>query len=316
MRNFNYRPPTTLSDVRRPHLKIGFIGLGVMGKPMAKNLVKAGHRLAVCKHVDPRPVNELVALGAREAASPKQVAEMSEVVITMLPDSAEVEAVILGENGVLNGSREGMIIIDMSSIAPSTSRKLSGEAARKGVKVLDAPVSGGEPGAIQGTLTIMVGGEEAAFSRCLEVLKVLGKNITYVGDVGAGQAAKLSNQIIVALNIAALSEAFVLGAKAGVNPRVLYEAIRSGLAGSNVLDAKIPKILGRDFKPGFKIKLHQKDLKNALEAARVLNVPLPLTSLMYQILGALVNEGKGDSDHSAIIEFNERIANVTVKDEA
>jgi 2-hydroxy-3-oxopropionate reductase len=297
-------------------LKIGFIGLGVMGKPMAKNLVKAGHRLAVCKHVDPRPVNELVALGAREAASPKQVAEMSEVVITMLPDSAEVEAVILGENGVLNGSREGMIIIDMSSIAPSTSRKLSGEAARKGVKVLDAPVSGGEPGAIQGTLTIMVGGEEAAFSRCLEVLKVLGKNITYVGDVGAGQAAKLSNQIIVALNIAALSEAFVLGAKAGVNPRVLYEAIRSGLAGSNVLDAKIPKILGRDFKPGFKIKLHQKDLKNALEAARVLNVPLPLTSLMYQILGALVNEGKGDSDHSAIIEFNERIANVTVKDEA
>lgn len=297
-------------------MKIGFIGLGVMGKPMAKNLVKAGHRLAVCKHVDPRPVNELVALGAREAASPKQVAEMSEVVITMLPDSAEVEAVILGENGVLNGSREGMIIIDMSSIAPSTSRKLSGEAARKGVKVLDAPVSGGEPGAIQGTLTIMVGGEEAAFSRCLEVLKVLGKNITYVGDVGAGQAAKLSNQIIVALNIAALSEAFVLGAKAGVNPRVLYEAIRSGLAGSNVLDAKIPKILGRDFKPGFKIKLHQKDLKNALEAARVLNVPLPLTSLMYQILGALVNEGKGDSDHSAIIEFNERIANVTVKDEA
>jgi len=297
-------------------LKIGFIGLGVMGKPMAKNLVKAGHRLAVCKHVDPRPVNEFVALGAREAASPKQVAEMSEVVITMLPDSAEVEAVILGENGVLNGSREGMIIIDMSSIAPSTSRKLSGEAARKGVKVLDAPVSGGEPGAIQGTLTIMVGGEEAAFSRCLEVLKVLGKNITYVGDVGAGQAAKLSNQIIVALNIAALSEAFVLGAKAGVNPRVLYEAIRSGLAGSNVLDAKIPKILGRDFKPGFKIKLHQKDLKNALEAARVLNVPLPLTSLMYQILGALVNEGKGDSDHSAIIEFNERIANVTVKDGA
>lgn len=297
-------------------MKIGFIGLGVMGKPMAKNLVKAGHRLAVCKHVDPRPVNELVALGAREAASPKQVAEMSEVVITMLPDSAEVEAVILGENGVLNGSREGMIIIDMSSIAPSTSRKLSGEAARKGVKVLDAPVSGGEPGAIQGTLTIMVGGEEAAFSRCLEVLKVLGKNITYVGDVGAGQAAKLSNQIIVALNIAALSEAFVLGAKAGVNPRVLYEAIRSGLAGSNVLDAKIPKILGRDFKPGFKIKLHQKDLKNALEAARVLNVPLPLTSLMYQILGALVNEGKGDSDHSAIIEFNERIANVTVKDGA
>lgn len=297
-------------------MKIGFIGLGVMGKPMAKNLVKAGHRLAVCKHIDPRPVNELVGMGACEATSPKQVAEMSEVVITMLPDSAEVEAVILGENGVLNGSREGMIIIDMSSIAPSTSRKLSGEAARKGVKVLDAPVSGGEPGAIQGTLTIMVGGEQAAFSRCLEVLKVLGKNITYVGDAGAGQAAKLSNQIIVALNIAALSEAFVLGAKAGVNPRVLYEAIRSGLAGSNVLDAKIPKILGRDFKPGFKIKLHQKDLKNALEAARVLNVPLPLTSLMYQILGALVNEGKGDSDHSAIIEFNERIANITVKDGA
>jgi len=296
-----------------PATRIGFIGLGVMGKPMAKNLMKAGYSLVVWKHISPKPVNELVAAGAQEASSPKQVAEMSDIVITMLPDSAEVEEVILGKNGVLEGSRKGMTIIDMSSISPSATKKIACEVEKKDVEMLDAPVSGGEPAAIQGTLTIMVGGKETTFDASLGVLQAMGKTITWLGDIGTGQVAKLSNQIIVALNIAALSEAFVLGAKAGIKPQILYQAIRTGLAGSNVLEAKLPKILERDFKPGFKIRLHYKDLKNALEAARELNVPLPFTSLLQQILNALINDGKGECDHSAIITFTERLANVAVR---
>lgn len=296
-----------------PATRIGFIGLGVMGKPMAKNLMKAGYSLVVWKHINPKPVNELVAAGAQEASSPKQVAEMSDIVITMLPDSPEVEEVILGKNGVLEGSRKGMTIIDMSSISPSAAKKIASEVEKKDVEMLDAPVSGGEPAAIQGTLTIMVGGKETTFDASLGVLQAMGKTITWVGDIGTGQVAKLSNQIMVALNIAALSEAFVLGAKAGIKPQILYQAIRTGLAGSNVLEAKLPKILERDFKPGFKIRLHYKDLKNALEAARELNVPLPFTSLLQQILNALINEGKGECDHSAIIAFTERLANVAVR---
>ena len=296
-------------------MRIGFIGLGVMGKPMAKNLLKAGHSLVVCKHIDPRPVNELVAAGAQEVVSPKQVAEMSDIVITMLPDSAEVEEVVLGENGLLKGARKGLVIIDMSSIAPSTSRRIAEEAEKRGVEVLDAPVSGGETGAIQGTLAIMVGGKEATFSKCIDILRAMGKSIVRVGDAGAGQVAKLANQIIVALNIAALSEAFVLGAKAGVDPRIMYQAIRTGFAGSNVLDAKISTILERNFKPGFKIRLHHKDLKNALETARELKVPILLTSLVQQVLCTLINEGKGEEDHSAIINFSERLANIEVRSE-
>ncbi len=297
-------------------MRVGFIGLGVMGKPMAKNLLKAGYSLVVCKHLDPTPVNELVAAGAQEAISPKQVAEMSDAVITMLPDSAEVEEVVLGENGLLKGAKKGLIIIDMSSIAPSTSRRIATEAEKRGVEVLDAPVSGGETGAIQGTLAIMVGGKEATFSKCVDILRAMGKSIVRVGDAGAGQVVKLANQIIVALNIAALSEAFVLGAKAGVDPRIMYQAIRTGFAGSNVLDAKIPTILERNFKPGFKIRLHHKDLKNALEAARELKVPIPLTSLVQQELCALINEGKGEADHSAIINFSERLADTEVRGKA
>ena len=292
---------------------VGFIGLGVMGKPMAKNLIKAGYPLVVWKHVDDRPVKELVSFGAREASSLKQLAEASDIVITMLPDSAEVKEVVLGANGVLAGAKKGLTIIDMSSISPFAAQKIAAEAERAEVEMLDAPVSGGEPAAIQGSLTIMVGGKEETFNKCLHVLRVMGKTITRVGDIGSGQVAKLSNQIIVALNIAAVSEAFVLGAKAGVDPKVLYNAIRSGLAGSNVLDAKIPKIVERDFRPGFKIRLHHKDLKNALEAARDLSVPVPLTSLIQQILAALINDGKGDDDHSAIVNFSEHLAGVEVR---
>jgi 2-hydroxy-3-oxopropionate reductase len=302
--------------VEMSRMRIGFVGLGVMGRPMARNLLKAGYSLVVCKHLDPRPVQELVAAGATEAASPKQVAELSDIVITMLPDSAEVEEVVLGPNGLLEGARRGSVIIDMSSIAPSTSRKLAEEAERRGVEMLDAPVSGGETGAIQGTLAIMVGGKQEIFFKCLKVLQAMGKSIVRVGDAGAGQVAKLANQIIVALNIAAVSEAFALGVKAGVDPRVMYEAIRGGLAGSRVLDAKIPVILERNFKPGFKVRLHHKDLKNALETARELKVPLPMTALIQQVLCALINEGKGEADHSAIVNFFERLANIEVKGDA
>ena len=292
--------------------KIGFIGLGIMGKPMAKNLLKAGYPLVV-HDVDPRPVEELVKSGAEKADSPREVAKRTDVIIAMLPDSADVEQVILAERGVLEGARPGSTIIDMSSIAPLVSRKIFAEAEKKGVEVLDAPVSGGEPAAIQGTLAIMVGGKDKVFDECLDLLRVMGKSVVRVGEVGAGQVTKLANQIIVALNIEALSEAFVLAVKAGVDPDLVYKAIRGGLAGSNVLDAKMNMILDGNFKPGFRIRLHQKDLKNALLTATQLDVPLPITSMVQQILGALVNEGKGELDHSAIATFTEGLAKVKVR---
>jgi len=292
--------------------KIGFIGLGIMGKPMAKNLLKAEYTLTVHNR-SPLPVNELTALGASKAESPKETAQKSDVIITMLPDSPDVEKVILGENGVLEGAKSGTVIIDMSSIAPLVSKRISAEIEKKGVEMLDAPVSGGETGAIQGTLAIMVGGKEEIFNKHLDILKVMGKSVVRVGDIGAGGFTKLANQIIVAINIAAISEALVLGEKAGLNPEFLYKAIRGGLAGSNVLDSKINNILKRNFKPGFKIKLHRKDLNNVLLTAKDLDIPLPLTSLVQQMMVTLINEGKGEDDHSALINFIENIAKCEVK---
>jgi len=292
--------------------KIGFIGLGIMGKPMAKNLLEAGYPLTVHNR-SPLPVNELTALGASKAESPKETAQKSDVIITMLPDSPDVEKVILGENGVFEGAKSGTVIIDMSSIAPLVSIRISAEIEKKGVEMLDAPVSGGETGAIQGTLAIMVGGKEEIFNAHLDILKVMGKSVVRVGDIGAGGFTKLANQVIVAINIAAISEALVLGKKAGLNPEFLYKAIREGLAGSNVLDAKINNILKRHFKPGFKIKLHRKDLNNVLLTAKELDIPLPLTSLVQQMMVSLINEGKGEDDHSALINFIENIAKCEVK---
>lgn len=292
--------------------KIGFIGLGIMGKPMAKNLLKAGYPLTVHNR-SPLPVNELTALGASKAESPKETAQKSDVIITMLPDSPDVEKVLLGENGVLEGAKSGTVIIDMSSIAPLVSKRIAAEIEKKGVEMLDAPVSGGETGAIQGTLAIMVGGKEEIFNKHLGILKVMGKSVVRVGDIGAGGFTKLANQIIVAINIAAISEALVLGEKAGLNPEFLYKAIRGGLAGSNVLDSKINNILKRNFKPGFKIKLHRKDLNNVLLTAKDLDIPLPLTSLVQQMMVTLINEGKGEDDHSALINFIENIAKCEVK---
>lgn len=293
-------------------MKIGFIGLGIMGKPMAKNLMKAGYSLIVYD-INKEPVKELMSLGAEGGSSPKDVAERTDIIITMLPDSPQVKEVIIGENGVLEGARRGAIIIDMSSIAPAVSKEIAIKAEEKGIEFLDAPVSGGEPKAIDGTLAIMVGGKKEVLDRCYDILNKMGSSITLCGEVGAGNITKLANQIIVALNIAAMSEALVLGTKAGVDPEIIYKAIRGGLAGSTVLDAKVPKVLARDFSPGFKIDFHIKDLKNAISTAHEVGVPLPLTSQIMEILQALKVDGKGLSDHSAVIQFYEELAKVEVK---
>lgn len=291
--------------------KIGFIGLGIMGKPMAKNLLNAGYSLTVHNR-STLPVEELVSYGALKANSPRETAENSDIIITMLPDSPDVEKVILGKDGVLYGAKGGSIIIDMSSIAPLITINISKEADKKGVEMLDAPVSGGEKGAIQGTLAIMVGGKEETFNKCLDIFNVLGKSVTRVGDIGSGGFAKLVNQIIVAVNISAIAEAFVFGKKAGLDFKKLYTAIRGGLAGSNVLEAKIDNILKRNFEPGFKMKLHRKDLNNVLISAKDLNVPLPLTSIVQQIMISLINDKKGECDHSALINFFEDCAKSNV----
>jgi 2-hydroxy-3-oxopropionate reductase len=292
--------------------KVGFIGLGIMGKPMARNLLKAGFHLVVFSR-GKRSVEELIQEKAVGAESPKEVAEHSEVIITMLPDSPEVQEVILGKDGVIQGIKPGSVVIDMSSINPLVTQEIAGALKGKGVEMLDAPVSGGEVGAIEGTLAIMVGGEEKIFNETMEILRALGRNIVHVGEIGSGGFVKLVNQIIVALNIAAVGEAFTLGVKAGLDPQVIYQAIRGGLAGSSVLEAKAPMIFGRNFKPGFKIRLHHKDLKNALSTAKDLGVPLPLSSFVQQILISLMTDGRGDEDHSALATFFEKLAKVEIK---
>ena len=291
--------------------KIGFIGLGIMGKPMSRNLMKAGYELVVYD-IRPEPVEELVAEGAGRGSSARDVAERSDIVITMLPDGPEVEQVILGPDGVLEAARPGLIVVDMSSISPVVAQKVGEECKERGVEFLDAPVSGGEPGAINATLAIMVGGEQATFEKVLPVFQAMGKTITLTGPVGSGNVTKLANQIIVAVNIAAVGEALALATKAGVNPEVVFNAIKGGLAGSAVLNAKAPMIISRNFKPGFRIRLHHKDLRNALKAAESLNVPLPVTSLVQQMLTALLNEGEGELDHSGIVRFTERLVKVEI----
>ena len=292
--------------------KIGFIGLGIMGKPMSKNLLKAGYELVVYDLVK-EPVGELVAAGAKGANSIAEVAAASEVIITMLPNSPEVKEVILGPDGVITTARPGTIVIDMSSIAPLVSREVAAKLAAKGVRMLDAPVSGGEPGAIKGTLSIMVGGKKEDFDACYSILKAMGTSVVLVGDVGAGNVTKLANQVIVALNIAAMSEALVLATKAGVEPELVYQAIRGGLAGSNVLDAKAPLVLERSFQPGFRIKLHIKDLNNVLETSHAVGVPLPLTAAVMEMMQALKADGLGDADHGALVRFYEKLAQVEVQ---
>lgn len=292
--------------------KIGFIGLGIMGKPMARNLMKAGFSLVVHNR-SKEPVEELVKEGAEAAYSPKEVAQKAEVIITMVPDSPDVEKVILGENGVLEGAKAGTIVIDMSSISPIVSQKIAAEAEKKGVKMLDAPVSGGEAGAIKGTLAIMVGGDPEVFDQCQDIFKAMGKSIVRVGHIGAGGFTKLANQIIAAVNMEAIAEAFVLGVKAGVDPELIFQAIRGGLAGSNMMESRVPTVLERNFKPGFKLKLHLKDLNNALAAAKDLGVPLPVTSLVQQMMLALTTQGQGEEDNGALVKLLENLAKTEIR---
>jgi len=292
--------------------KIGFIGLGIMGAPMARNLLRAGYPLVVYDIV-PEKVHEAVKAGAEAGSSSKDVAAKSEIVITMLPNSPEVKDAVLGPNGVLEGAKEGMILVDMSSIAPLASQEVAAKAKAKGVAMLDAPVSGGEPKAIEGTLAIMVGGPEEAFDRVKDILAVMGASVTWVGEIGSGNTTKLANQIIVALNIAAMSEAMVLATKAGVDPERVFQAIRGGLAGSTVLDAKMPLALKGNFKPGFRIELHIKDLANALDTAHEIGVPVPLSSLVMEAMQALRVDGKAGDDHGGLIQFYEKLAKVEVR---
>ena len=292
--------------------KIGFIGLGIMGCPMAKNLLKKGYSLTVYDIV-PEKVDELVEAGAKAGSSNKDVAEKSEIIITMLPNSPEVKEAVLGKNGVLDGARPGTILIDMSSIAPLASKEVAERVKQKKVVMLDAPVSGGEPKAVEGTLAIMVGGPAETFDQVRDILSVMGATVTRVGEIGSGNTTKLANQIIVALNIAAMSEAMVLATKAGVDPKKVFEAIRGGLAGSAVLDAKMPLALKGNFKPGFRIELHIKDLANALDTAHQLGVPVPLSSVVMEVMQALKADGKAANDHGGIIQFYEKLAHVEVR---
>lgn len=292
--------------------KIGFIGLGIMGKPMALNLIKAGHTLTV-NDLNQEAVQALLAAGATAANSPKEVAENSEIIITMLPASKHVQSVVLGDNGILAGAQEGSIIIDMSSITPAVSIQLAEEAAKQGVGFLDAPVSGGEPKAIDGTLSIMVGGKEDVFEAAKPVLFDMGSAVILVGDSGCGVTAKLANQIIVNLNIAAMSEALVLAAKAGIDINKMYQAIRGGLAGSAVLDAKVPLILDRNFAPGGTIAINMKDITNVMDTAHEIGVPLPLSSQLLEIFHALKVDGKLMNDHGGIVQYYEKLANIEVR---
>jgi 2-hydroxy-3-oxopropionate reductase len=292
-------------------MTIGFIGLGIMGRPMAKNLIKAGYKLAVFDKF--AQFDDITALGAEGASSSKEAASKSDVIITMLPNSPHVKEVILGEGGVLEGSKSGQIVVDMSSIAPAVSVEIAAALKARGVAFLDAPVSGGEPKAIDGTLAIMAGGDQKTFDTVKPILEKMGASVILVGDTGAGNVAKLANQIVVALNIAAVSEAFVLAAKAGVDPVKVFDAIKGGLAGSTVMNAKIPMILDGNFKPGFRIELHIKDLQNALDTGHNLNVPLPLTANIMETLQALKTDGMAANDHSAIVRYYEKLAQIEVR---
>jgi len=287
--------------------KIGFIGLGIMGKPMVRNLRKAGHELVVYD-IFAKSIDEMVGEGIERGASAKDVAARTGLVITMLPDGPEVEQAVLGLGGVLEGVHAGSIVVDMSSISPLVSQTMAAACKEKGVPFLDAPVSGGEPKAVDGTLAIMVGGDANTFSKVEPILKLMGSSVVLTGGVGAGNVTKLANQIIVACNIAGMSEALVLADRCGVDSEVVFNAIKGGLAGSTVLNAKAPMVIARNFKPGFRIRLHQKDLRNALLTAESKKVALPLTSLVQQMLIALMNRGSGDLDHSAIFTFIEEMA--------
>jgi 2-hydroxy-3-oxopropionate reductase len=289
---------------------IGFIGLGIMGRPMARNLLKAGYPLVV--HSRSRgPVDEIARAGAKVGSSPRDVAAQSDVLITMLPNSPDVELVALGRDGIIEGARSGLLFLDMSTISPIVSKKVGEALAAKSVKMLDAPVSGGEKGAIDGALSIMVGGDKAVFDAVLPIFQAMGKTITHLGPLGFGGFTKLANQIIVAVNLTALAEALTLAKKAGLDRDLTLTALAGGLAGSKCLDQKKPNYLADTYNPGFKIDLHYKDLGLIMESARALGVPLPTTAVVQELFSALRVKGRGGLDHSGVITLLEDIAGLS-----
>ena len=293
-------------------MKIGFIGLGIMGKPMAKNLLKAGYEVCV-NDFKQESIDELVAAGATSAANNADVAKNVEVVITMVPNSPNVRAALLDENGVIYGATKDTVIIDMSSIDPVESKKISAELKeKKGIEMLDCPVSGGEPKAIDGTLSIMCGGKKEIFDKYKELLEAMGSSVVYVGEIGSGNVAKLANQMVVAANIGICAEAMTFAKKMGTDPELVYQAIRGGLAGSTVMDAKVPMMLEGNYNPGFRIDLHIKDLNNALNASHAINMPVPMTAHMMEVMQELKNHDEGSCDHDDIIRYYERMTGVSI----
>jgi 2-hydroxy-3-oxopropionate reductase len=291
--------------------RVGFIGLGIMGMPMARNLMEAGYEL-VLHNRSPEKAEELGKEGATVAATPREVAEKSDVVITMLPDSPQVREVVAGENGVLEGISEGALLIDMSTISPVVTEELAEALKEKGASMLDAPVSGGDVGAIEGTLSIMVGGEKEDFERARSLFEAMGKTITHVGPVGAGQVTKAANQVVVALTIEAVSEALVLGSAGGVSPEKILDVLSGGLAGNKVMEVKREKFLSHKFEPGFRSELHHKDLGIALAAGREYGVVLPVTAIVDQMLLSMRRKGWGGEDHSALLRIIEDLSQHTI----
>jgi 2-hydroxy-3-oxopropionate reductase len=292
-------------------MKVGFIGLGIMGRPMCKNVLKAGYEVTVFDF-NTAAVEDLVSCGAKAAKSGKEVGENCDVLITMLPNSPHVKSALFDANGAAEGLKAGSVVIDMSSINPVESQNIAAKLAEINVGFLDAPVSGGEPKAIDGTISVMVGGEQELFDKYYDLMKSMAGSVVRTGAVGAGNTTKLANQMIVAVNIAALSEAFVLCEKAGVDPQLVFEAIRGGLAGSTVMNAKAPMMLSRNFEPGFRIELHIKDLQNALDTSHSINVSLPLTAQVMEMMQSLKIDGREKKDHSALLNYYEKINNITV----
>ena len=291
---------------------VGFVGLGIMGRPMIRNLLKAGHTV-IAYGRNPKKLDACVADGAERGASNRDVGLRASIIFTMLPDGPQVEEVVLGEDGILAGCRPGSLIVDMSSINPLVSQRIASACADRSVDFLDAPVSGGEPKAVDETLVIMVGGSDENFRKAEPLLQCMGSSVTLTGAVGAGNVTKLANQIMVACNIAAMGEALVLATRCGLDPEIVLNAVKGGLAGSAVLNAKGPMLIARNFKPGFKIQLHQKDLRNALQTAETNHLFLPLTALVQQMLLSLIGDGNGELDHSAIATFVEKPSHTEVK---
>ena len=292
-------------------MKIGLIGLGIMGKPMAKNMLKGGYTDLLVSDLNKAAVEEVVACGAK-AATNKEIGETCDVVLTMLPNSPHVKSVMLGENGVAAYMRPGTVFIDMSSINPVASKEIAAVLAEKNIEMMDAPVSGGEPKAIDGTLSFMVGGKQEIFDTYKPLLETMGASVVRCGDVGAGNTTKLANQIIVACNIQALAEALTLAQKAGVDPELVFQAIKGGLAGSTVMNAKAPMMIAGNDKPGFKIDLHIKDLNNALDCAHSVGAPVPMTASVQEILQWLHNNDCGQNDHSAIAKYYEHLTGIKI----